>query len=182
MSDQQPPQDPQQPVDPVSGRPSGQPPVHPPVPPVPPIQPPPPLTAPYGAPIYQPHPGQFPATPGYGAVAPAAMPQTNSNAIVAFVLAIVSWVICPIVAAIIALVFASKAKKEIEQSGGWQTGSGFVTAAKVISWINIAAMGLLFAFYIVFIVILIGTGELTDPSTFSSTFPTPFSTPSGLPG
>jgi len=110
------------------------------------------------------------------------MPQTNSNAIVAFVLSIVSWVICPIIAAIVALVFASKAKKEIEQSGGWQTGSGFVTAAKVISWINIAAMGLLIAFYVVFIAILIATGGFNDPDTFSSTFSAPLPTPSGVPG
>ncbi|NQU37005.1 MAG: DUF4190 domain-containing protein [Actinobacteria bacterium] len=175
MSNQQPPQDPQQPIDPVTGQPYVQPP--------PPLYPPaPPPGQPYGAPINQPAPSQFPATPGYGAVAPAAMPQTNTTAIIAFVLSIASWMICPIIAAIVALVFASKAKKEIEQSGGWQTGSGFVTAAKVISWINIVVMALFIAFYVVFIVILIATGEVNNPDTFTSAFPTPFSTPSGLPG
>jgi hypothetical protein len=75
----------------------------------------------------------YPATPpAYGPV-----PQTSNSAIISLVLAIVAWVICPIIPAIIALVFASKADREIAASNGWVTGGGLVTAAKIVAWINI---------------------------------------------
>jgi len=67
----------------------------------------------------------------------APMPQTSNSAIIALVLSIVAWVVCPIIPAIIALVFANKADKEIAASNGWVTGDGLVTAAKIVSWINI---------------------------------------------
>lgn len=79
------------------------------------------------APAYQP-----PAAPVY---APA--PPTSSNAIIAFVLSIVSWAICPIIPAIVALVLASSAQKEIAAGQGRVQGQGLVTASKIISWINI---------------------------------------------
>jgi Domain of unknown function (DUF4190) len=66
-----------------------------------------------------------------------AAPQTSSNAIVALVLAITSWVVCPIIFAIVALVFANMGSKEIKASGGRVTGEGLVTGAKVVAWINI---------------------------------------------
>lgn len=64
-------------------------------------------------------------------------PQTSSNAIVALVLSITSWVVCPIIFAIVALVFANMGSKEIKASGGRVTGEGLVTGAKVVAWINI---------------------------------------------
>lgn len=79
-----------------------------------------------------------------------AAPQTSQNAIIAFVLAIVSWAVCPIVCAIIALVMASSARKEIESSGGWKTGEGFVTAAKWIAWVNICVWAVLIVIYALF--------------------------------
>jgi len=75
---------------------------------------------------------RMPVPPAYGPV-----PQTSNSAIVSLVLAIVAWVICPIIPAIIALVFASKADREIAMSNGWVTGRGLVTAAKIVAWINI---------------------------------------------
>jgi hypothetical protein len=62
---------------------------------------------------------------------------TSSNAIIAFVLSIVSWAICPIVPAIVALVLAASAQREIAAGQGRVQGGGLVTAAKIISWINI---------------------------------------------
>ncbi len=157
MSDQQPPQDPAQPND-GAGQ---QPPVPPPPPAAVPVPPPaapvPPPAGGYGAP--PPPAGGYAPAPGYG-VPQTPQPQTNNNAIIALVLAIVSWAVCPIIAAIVALVFASKAKKEIEQSGGWQTGSGFVTAAKIIAWINIAFMIVFGIFYVILIAFIIA-----NPST-----------------
>ncbi len=67
----------------------------------------------------------------------AATPSASSNSIVALVLSICSWVVFPIVFAVIALVFASKAEKEIAASNGSVGGGAFVTASKIVSWINI---------------------------------------------
>ena len=74
------------------------------------------------------------AAPG---VTPVAGPTTSTNAIVGLVLAIVSWVVCPIIAAIVALVLAHSSDKEIKASGGTVGGSGLNTATRIIAWINI---------------------------------------------
>jgi hypothetical protein len=49
----------------------------------------------------------------------------------------VSFVVCPLIPAIVALVLASSADAEIRASGGRLTGEGLNKAAKIISWINI---------------------------------------------
>ncbi len=85
----------------------------------------------------QPGQSEYPAYPPYPpppAYGPA--PQASNNAVAALVLSIVSWV-CPIIPAIIALVFASKARREILASNGWVTGTGLVTSAKIVAGINI---------------------------------------------
>ena len=89
-----------------------------------------------------------PATPGQqrywdgqswtaSAPAPVAGPTTSTNAIIGLVLAIVSWVICPIIAAIVALVLAHSSDKEIKASGGRVDGAGLNTATRIIAWLNI---------------------------------------------
>lgn len=70
-------------------------------------------------------------------------PQTSTMAIVALVLAALSYVSCPIVFAIVALILGNSADKEIKNSGGWVTGDGLITATKILAWINIG-LGLLF--------------------------------------
>ncbi len=77
------------------------------------------------------------AEPIVPVVTVSATPGASSNSIVALVLSICSWVVFPIVFAVIALVFASKAEKEIAGSGGSIGGGAFVTASKIVSWINI---------------------------------------------
>lgn len=94
--------------------------------------PPLPPAPPGAAPGYPPAYGVPGAVPMY---APA--PPTSTNAIIAFVLSILSWAICPIIPAIVALVLAASAQKEIAAGQGRVQGGGLVTAAKVISWINI---------------------------------------------
>ncbi|MCU0278093.1 MAG: CD225/dispanin family protein [Candidatus Nanopelagicales bacterium] len=107
---------------------------------------------------------QPPPPPGYG-YGYGQPRQTSSDAIAALVLAILSWVVCPFVLAIVALVFASKASRAIAASNGWLDGAGMVTAAKIISWINIA-IGLLFIVFMVFALIVgafsSGVSEPTD--------------------
>ena len=105
--------------------------------------------APAQWPAAPPPPPGYPAAgaPAYGyAPVYAPAPKTSSNAIIALVLSIASWLVCPIVPAIVALVFASMASKEIDASGDQIQGRGMVTASKIVSWINIG-------FYVAVIVV-----------------------------
>ncbi len=115
-------------------------------------------------------PPTYPAAPAYPAAYPppgypaaAAAPQTSSNAIIALILAIVSWAVCPIIPAIVALVLASSAAKEIEASGGRVQGAGLVTAARIVSWVNIglwAAMLVVGAFFLVLAIVAGGMNDV----------------------
>ena len=72
-------------------------------------------------------------------------------------MAVLAWTTCPIILAIPALIFSGQAKREIELSNGWVTGEGFVTASRVMAWLNIGLWSLfalafvaIFAFAIIF--------------------------------
>lgn len=102
--------------------------------------------------------------PGYGAYPPAR--QNSSDAVVALVLSLLSWVVCPIVMAIVALVFAAKAKNAIAASNGYLDGAGMVTAAKVISWLNIVVTVLGLVLFLVIVVFFSAASTTVDvPST-----------------
>lgn len=109
-----------------------------------------------------------PATwPVAAAAAPVAAvgPTTSSNAIISLILAIVSWAVCPIAPAIVALVFASMATKEIDAAGGRIEGRGLVTASRIVSWINIgfwAAVILVGLFVLLIVLIAGGAANLRD--------------------
>ena len=64
--------------------------------------------------------------------------QTSTNAAVALGCAIGSWVLFPLVPAIVAVILARNAEEEIAVSGGRVTGQGLATSARVIAWANIA--------------------------------------------
>jgi len=68
---------------------------------------------------------------------PGSAPTTSTNAIVGLVLAIVSWVLCPIIPAVAALFVARASSKEIAASEGRIGGAGLNTATRIIAWINI---------------------------------------------
>lgn len=125
--------------------------------------PPPPYP---GAPAYPPAPG-YPAPayspaagyPGYppapGTAYPPA-PSTSTKAVIALVLAIVSWVACPIIPAIVALVLARQSDREIAASRGWVGGSGLNTASRIVSWLNIGLYGaLIIGLGLVFLVLAV---------------------------
>ena len=94
----------------------------------------------YGVPAYRQPPGAygFPG-PGPGPLAP--VPETATNAVAAIVCAALAWTFCPVILAIVALVLASNADREIAASGGTKTGDGLTKAARIISWVNIAVFG-----------------------------------------
>lgn len=79
-----------------------------------------------------------PPIPPYTTVAvPVTAPSTSADAIVAFILSLVSWAVCPIIFAVVALVFAMKADRAIAAAPATIGGSGLNLAAKLIAWINI---------------------------------------------
>ncbi len=49
--------------------------------------------------------------------------------------------VCPIIPAVVALFMCPGARRKIEGSGGALTGEGLVTAAKIISWVNLGLWG-----------------------------------------
>lgn len=108
-----------------------------------------------------------PPTPGYGYGYP--QPQTSSDAIVALVLAIASWVLCPFVLAIAALVFASTASRAIAGSNGWLAGEGMVTAARIIAWLNIGLTTLFLGFLIVMMIFAAVSSDVNpNPTNFDA--------------
>jgi hypothetical protein len=106
----------------------------------------------YGAPGYGP-PGYGPP-PGWG----AGPPQTETRAVIALVLAVMSFVVCPFVPAVVALVLAGGAQRSIEASGGRLTGLGLVKAARITSWIHLGLCALALV-AVVLLVAVAGTGS-----------------------
>jgi len=111
-----------------------------------------------------PYPDPNPNTPGQSAQpTPAAQYQqpvaayqpaapTEPLAIWALVCAIGSWVVLPVVLAIVGLVLAGQANRAIDLSGGAKSGKGMVTAAKVVAWINLGFYAVAVIFIIAFII------------------------------
>ncbi|HVF06512.1 MAG TPA: hypothetical protein VNA20_16855 [Frankiaceae bacterium] len=64
-------------------------------------------------------------------------PQTSTSAVFALVCAVGSWVLFPLVPAIVALILARNAQEEIATSAGRVTGAGLANAARVTAWANI---------------------------------------------
>src|SRR3954447_18740706 len=99
-----------------------------------------------------PPPGPPPAPSGWGqyegappppmplapaGTAPGGLPHTSGLAIGAFVCAIVSFFVCWIIGAVVALALAYNASNKIADSGGTIRGSGLATAAKVLGWVHL---------------------------------------------
>jgi hypothetical protein len=98
---------------------------------------------------------------GFGATRP-----TASSATGALVCAILSWVVCPVILAVVALVLASQAQRKIRDSGGQLDGEGQIKAAKWIAWLNIGLFGLFALFFAVIAVIAIAFGDSGSNSEF----------------
>jgi hypothetical protein len=66
--------------------------------------------------------------------------ETHPQAIYAIVAAVAAWFTCPVVGALISLSFCRDARLDIEASGGEYGGEGLLTAARVLSWVHLAAL------------------------------------------
>ena len=78
--------------------------------------------------------------------------STEPLAIVALICAIGSWVLVPVVLAIVALVLAHQAERSIAASGGWREGKSMVSAARVVAWIHLAFVGLAILFVVALLI------------------------------
>ncbi len=112
------------------------------------------------APANAPEPVPAVAVPAVAPPAPVLVPQTSSNAVIALVLAISSWLVCPLALAIVSLVFAHKADQEVAASGGRITGGGLITAAKIVSWVNIGVTAAVVVILAVVAMIAVVAGSL----------------------
>ena len=136
-------------------------------------------------PQWQPQPGQWPGQPpqqwgagapgapygqpGYGPYGPT-VPQTAGKATTVLVLGIVSLVMmftCGLgfVTAIVALVMAPGAKREIAESGGRLTGESQVRTGSILSWVTLGLTALAVIALVVVVVVAISVGDTTSGSS-----------------
>jgi hypothetical protein len=83
-------------------------------------------------------------TPRYETPAPAVQPPvyvgTNGFAVASLVLGIAGFTVFPFVPSLLALIFGYKGKREIDRSGGRQTGRGLAVAGIVLGWVAIVLL------------------------------------------
>ena len=78
--------------------------------------------------------------PAYGGPGFATGPTTSSMAIVSLVFAIIGWAFCPGVGAVVAVILAVSARREITRSMGRVEGRGLTTAALWIAGVQLVAI------------------------------------------
>jgi hypothetical protein len=77
--------------------------------------------------------------PGYAASPYGAYaPRTEGMAVASLVLSIVSFVVCPVILAVVGLALGYGARSRIEASGGALKGAGLAKAGRILGWTNIA--------------------------------------------
>ncbi len=106
------------------------------------------------------------APPPYGYGPPQPHPQTEGTAVTVLVLSIASFYVfgMGVVMAIVALALCPSARRRIEESQGALTGEGLVTAARILSWVNIglvAVMAVVFAVIVALAFAFDDSGELS---------------------
>ena len=116
-----------------------------------------------------PGPGALPAggpppVPGaqpFGAVGPR---TTDSRAVIGLVCAVLSFMICPVILAVVGLILAQMSDREIEASGGRLEGQTLNKATRWVAWINIA-LTVLAVLALILWVFLYATGSVVQSDT-----------------
>jgi Domain of unknown function (DUF4190) len=96
-------------------------------------------------------------------------PRTNSLAIASLVTAILSWVLCPLLAAILAVIFGHVARGQIKQTG--EGGAGMALAGLIVGYSNIGCSVLFIVVYILIFGVAIFFAAMNGVSVTPS--PTP---------
>ena len=99
-------------------------------------------------------------------------PPTNTMAVVSLVSGILSWLIFPLIGAIVAIITGHMARKEIKASLGGQTGDGLAIAGLILGYTNIVIMCLSLIFVLLIfggMFGLAGCAILSDSASFVPT-------------
>jgi hypothetical protein len=91
-------------------------------------------------------------------------PPSSGNATAALVLGICGFTVCPLLCSIAAVIFAMRASREIDASGGYMRGRGQAQAGLILGWIGIG----LSALFVLGFIALIAIGVAVDDGTSSS--------------
>lgn len=95
-----------------------------------------------------PSPPPVPA-PYYGQPAYSYGPRTNSLAVASLVSGILAWVVCPLLAAVLAVIFGHIARGQIRHSG--EAGGGLAIAGLVLGYVNLAGVLVVGVFYVLLV-------------------------------
>ena len=88
----------------------------------------------------------------------AVAPRTDGSAVAALLCAIGSWILVPVVLAVMALVLARKADRAIDAHPTELSGRGLVTGARWIAWTHLVVAAMVVAFVSAF-AIAVWTGR-----------------------
>src|SRR5215217_7403659 len=97
----------------------------------------------------------------YGPPNPYGPQQSSGSATASLVLGICGFVVCPLVCSVLAIVFANKAYREIDASGGRVGGRGLAQAGLILGWVGVGLCVVGLLFFIALIVIGISAGTST---------------------
>lgn len=92
--------------------------------------------------------------------------QTSGLATFSLIAGIVSWFLCPGIAAIAAIISGHIAKGQIRDSGGRLTGSGMATAGLILGYLQIALTLIGICIYLVFFVGIFGLAGLSEMGNY----------------
>ncbi|HZK73457.1 MAG TPA: DUF4190 domain-containing protein [Clostridia bacterium] len=107
-------------------------------------------------------------SPAYPAAVYAYGPPTNSFAVASLAFGIISWLVCPFIGGVVAIILGHVARGQIRTSG--EAGSGMAMAGLVLGYIHLVAVALLIFFWIVLLgglaalIGIIGTLPVPTPS------------------
>ena len=82
------------------------------------------------------------------------VPRTEGTAVAALVCAILSWVLLPIVLAVVALVLARSAENAIDARPAELSGRGLVAGARWVAWVHLVLVAMVVAFLSAFAIAL----------------------------
>jgi len=78
----------------------------------------------------------------------AAVPAQNQKAMWSMIAGIVSLLCCGVILGIVAIILSIQGKKEIEASGGYQSGAGMAQAGLILGIVGIVLNVVLLPFYL----------------------------------
>ena len=97
-----------------------------------------------------------------------ASPPTNSMAVASLAVGIASWLMCPIVGAVAAIVLGHVARGQIRRTG--EAGGGLAVAGLILGYVHLAVYGLILMVWLILLggmaamVGILGTMPAASPS------------------